>query len=374
MDAAVALPRPAVAADAAAPGRRLAWLGLLALWAVPAAVALGQIVIEQTLAGEAVAWRAALWTTLPNWVLWALLTPPVAMLAARFAPGRAPRWQIAGALLAGGALALGAHAVGNVAAFHLADLPAAWTLDTVATHFSLRAHVNALAFGLVVAATWTWRARERQRERERREAQLQTALARAELQALRMQVRPHFLFNALHAVGATVRRGEGDRAVTMLSRLGELLRLSLESDGAETVPLRRELDVVERYLELEGVRFADRLSVEIDAPPEVRRALVPAWALQPLVENAIKHGVAPQPGPAHVRVAAARDGDRLRITVADSGPGPGASASTAPSTGLGLRATRERLRAHYGDAAALRLGAAAGGGTVATVELPFETA
>ena len=370
---ALALPSGRVAA----PPQRFApaHLGLLALWLVPAAVALGQIYIEQTLAGEAVAWNVALWTTLPNWVLWALLTPPVAALARRWAPGQAPVWQLAVVHAGGAALALGAHAVGNVAAFQLAGLPAAWTVTDVSTHYALRAHVNAVAYALIVAATWAWGAQRARRERERREAGLRAALAEAELHALRMQLRPHFLFNALHAVGATVRTGETDRAVTMLSRLAELLRLSLETDGADEVPLRRELDVVERYLDLERVRFQDRLAVEVDADAEARRGLVPTWALQPLVENAIKHGVAPRPGPARVRVEARRDGDRLHLSVHDDGPGPEGSASRAPSTGVGLANTRSRLDALYGDAASLELRPGQdGAGTEARITLPYRTA
>jgi signal transduction histidine kinase len=343
----------------------------LALWMVPAAVALGQIYIEQTLAGQPVAWRLALWTTLPNWVLWALLTPPVAMLAQRWAPGRAPAWQIAAVHLAGGALALGAHAVGNVAAFRFAGLPAAWTVADLSTHYALRAHVNAVAYALVVASTWTWAMHRRQREREAREGLLRTALAEAELQALRMQLRPHFLFNALHAVGATVRKGEADRAVTMLSRLADLLRLSLETDGADEVTLRRELDVAERYLDLEAIRFQDRLTVAFDVEAGVQRARVPTWILQPLVENAVKHAVAPRTGPARLRIEARRLGDRLRLSVVDDGPGPGAAAA-AHSTGVGLANTAARLAALYGDEATLDLRPGPGGvGAEARVDLPY---
>ena len=376
---AIALPIPRVDTPRQRPG----WAaGLLALWLVPAAVALGQIYIEQTLGGEAIDWPLALWTTLPNWVLWALMTPAVAALAKRFAPGHAPVWQIAAAHVAGAALALGFHAVGNVAAFQLAGLPARWTVGDIEAHYQLRAHVNAVAYALVVAATWAWTASRQRREREAREAALRASLAEAELDALRMQLRPHFLFNALHSVGATVRQGESDRAVSMLASLGDLLRLSLESDGTDEVPLRRELDILDRYLALETARFADRLTVEVDAGDEARRALVPAWVLQPLVENALKHGVAPQPGPASIRVSAHREGERLVLAVHDSGPGPEPSGGPGASgarglrgTGVGLANTRARLDALYGAAAALTLTPGPdGAGTVARVALPYRPA
>ena len=350
-------------------------LALLALWLVPAAVALGQIYIEQTLAGESVDWTVALWTTVPNWALWTLMTPAVAWLAVRMAPGRAPIWQIAVAHAGGAALALGFHAVGNVAAFRLAGLPAEWTWTDVQTHYALRAHVNAVAYALVVAATWAWCAARRRRQREAREAELRASLAEAELDALRMQLRPHFLFNALHAVGATVRNGEGERAVSMLSSLGDLLRMSLESDGTDEIPLRRELDVLDRYLALEKVRFADRLAVHVSASEDARRARVPAWVLQPLVENALKHGIAPKPGPASVRVDARREADALVITVVDDGVGLDGAKRRVPSTGVGLANTRARLDALYGDHASLTLAPGPlGVGAEARLTLPYRLA
>ena len=395
---AVAVPLP----PAAAPRQRPGWTpALLALWAVPAAVALGQILIERTLAGETVDWPLALWTTLPNWALWALMTPAVAWLALRVAPGRAPVWRIVAAHAAGGALALGFHAVGNVAAFQVAGLPAQWTVSDIGTHYALRAHVNAVAYAAIVAGTWAWAGLRQRREREAREAALRASLAEAELGALRMQLRPHFLFNALHAVGGVVRQGESARAVSMLSSLGDLLRLSLETTGADEVPLRRELEVLDRYLALETARFADRLSVHVEASPEARGALVPAWVLQPLVENALKHGVAPRPGPASVHVRAAREGDRLTLTVRDDGAGlasgdgavgdgavgdgavgDGASGNRGPArgpatggTGVGLANTRARLEALYGAEASLTLAPGPGGtGAEARVTLPYRPA
>ncbi|MEM0961889.1 MAG: histidine kinase [Bacteroidota bacterium] len=344
-------------------------LVVMALWAVPAVIALGQIMIEQTLAGQPVAWQPALWTTLPNWVLWALLTPPVVALAARFGPGTAAPWQIVAVHAAGAAIALGAHALGNVTAFRLAGLPSDWTWATFETHYGLRFHVNVVAYGLVVAATWALLAADRSRQRERREAALRADLAEAELRALQMQVRPHFLFNALHAVGATVRKGEGDRAVTMIGQLGDLLRSSFEADGAAEAPLARELDTLEQYLALEQVRVGDRLTVEWDIDPDARAIRVPAWTLQPLVENAIKYAVATRSGPATIRIRAHVEGDVLRMAVEDDGPGPGASGS---GTGVGLANVRGRLTALHGPDARLSLRRGTDGvGTVAEITMPM---
>ncbi|MGB3542689.1 sensor histidine kinase [Rubrivirga sp.] len=344
-------------------------LSVIALWAVPAAIALGQISIEQTLVGEPVAWRAALWTTLPNWVLWAALTPPVVALASRVGPSTAPAWQIVAVHAIGATLALAAHSIGNVAAFRIAGLPSDWTWGTFETHYGLRFHVNVVSYALVVAATWVVMASRRARDRERRHAALEADLANAELRALQMQVRPHFLFNALHAVGATVRKGDGDQAVTMIGQLGDLLRSSLEADGTAIVPLSRELDVLERYLALEGVRVGDRLTVDWNVESDVRQMMVPAWILQPLVENAIKHAVAAHSGPARIEVGArVLEGD-LVLTVEDDGPGLGAT--TTSGTGVGLANTQARLATLYGDDASLDLEANADGGTTARVTLPL---
>ena len=374
---------PASLASDARPAPPALWpqgrtvLAVAALWAVPAAVALGQISIEQTLASEPVDWRTALWTTLPNWVLWAVLTPAVVALAARVGPAKSSVGRIVAVHAGGAALALAAHALGNVAAFRLAGLPSDWTWGTFQTHYALRFHVNLVVYGLIVAATWAAGALTRARERERREATLEADLARAELRALQMQVRPHFLFNALHAVGATVRKGEGDQAVALLGQLGDLLRSSLESDGAAEHALTREVEVLRQYLAVEAVRVGDRLEVVWDVAPEAERALVPAWVLQPLVENAVKHGVASHTEPAVLAVRADVEGAALRLAVEDDGPGLGATPPRrgGAGTGVGLANTRARLAALYGDAAALVLESGADGrGVRAEVTLPFHPA
>ncbi|MDX1420124.1 MAG: histidine kinase [Rubricoccaceae bacterium] len=343
---------------------------VVALWSVPAVVALGQVYLQQVLTAQPMDWRHALWTTLPNWYLWALLTPLIVVVARRFRPGRAAWPVLAGAHTAGALGLLGLHALGSVAVFAIAGLPAEASWAVFWTHYTIRFHVNVVAYALAVAAVWVVDNRRRALDRERQEAALRAELAEAQLQALKMQLRPHFLFNALHAVGATMRKGDADAAVTMLTQLGDLLRFTLEHDGAQEVPLSRELAVLERYLALEGVRFGDRLTARVEADADVRDARVPSWVLQPLVENALKHAVAPYPGPATLAVRARRDGDAVVLEVEDSGPGLGRGASRAPSTGVGLANTRARLAALYGDRARLDLLDGAEGGLLARVTLP----
>ncbi|NNF58533.1 MAG: histidine kinase [Rhodothermaceae bacterium] len=376
MDTTLTLPTPAPSlartprATPVPPGR--AALMVLGLWSIPAAVALGQAYLEQILTARPVDWHHTLWTTLPNWYLWAFLTPLVLVLARRFAPGRASVATLIPVHAAGLVGLLGLHALGSVAVFAIAGLPADWTWGTFWTHYTIRFHVNALAYGLAVAVVWTVDARQRAQERERNEAALRTELAEAELRALKMQLRPHFLFNTLHAIGATVRKGETDHAIGMLTRLGDLLRLALEHDGSQEVPLRQELDLLERYLDLEAIRFGDRLTTTIEADPEARAALVPSWIVQPLVENALKHAIAPDPGPGHIAIRARRETDRLIVDVQDSGPGLGRSMSRAPSHGVGLANTRSRLAKLYGAAASLDL--LSDDGLCARLTLPYQQA
>jgi two-component system LytT family sensor kinase len=186
---------------------------------------------------------------------------------------------------------------------------------------------------------------------------------------LRMELNPHFLYNALNAIAGLVRRQDGARAVEMLARLGTLLRLTLERDSGHEVTLGRELELLDLYLDIERTRFSDRLRVDLDVPAAMLEALVPAFVLQPLVENAIRHGIAPVPEPGWVRIAASAHGGTLAIEIADTGPGVPAEASR--SQGVGLRNTRARLAQLYGGSAGLRLERGAAGGTIATLWLPF---
>ena len=209
----------------------------------------------------------------------------------------------------------------------------------------------------------------RAQERERRSLELSASLARARLEALKMQLQPHFLFNSLNAIAALVHK-DANAADEMLGALSDLLRLTLESSGEQELPLRRELEVVERYLAIEKVRFGDRLNFAIDAAPETLPALVPALVLQPLVENAVRHGLEPLRRPGELTIRAERDGAVLRLLVTDNGAG--LRAPSTPREGVGLANTRARLRELYGDAAALDLISSEEGLTV-RIAIPFHT-
>ena len=202
-------------------------------------------------------------------------------------------------------------------------------------------------------------------------AQLQAQLADARLSALRMQLNPHFLFNTLHAVSALVERDpRGVRR--MIARLSELLRTSLDEADEPEVPLQRELTFTERYLDVIQIRFQGHLRVDMHADDSVRDALVPNLILQPLVENAIKHGISKLSSGGYIEVTAIRRDDRVIISVRDNGPEVSLDQPPSPHS-LGLRNTRARLAALYGPIQSLTLKHAPGGGLIAEVSLPYHT-
>ena len=203
-------------------------------------------------------------------------------------------------------------------------------------------------------------------------AQLETRLVRASLDALKMQLHPHFLFNTLNSITALIRRGRADEAEDIVAGLGELLRRSLEHKQDLKVTLDAELAFLRRYFEIERIRFQDRLQVEIDVPGDCAPLLVPSLILQPLVENAMKHGFSRDPAARVLGIAARREGDRLRLVVYNDGPAPAESSRPRAGTGIGLQNTRARLDMMYGPAARFTLRAEPPRGAVAEIDLPIQ--
>ena len=322
---------------------------------------------------------------------WAVLTPPILLLADRFGVdrGRGAR------LLAFAAAGLAVAATMGWASTELRHLggpgfgarPRRGGGAFGAAPFARRgprggppfwfAFLNALVLYLTVLAAGVARSlsrryHARREEAARREARLEAQLAEARLDALRRQLDPHFLFNTLNAVSALVERDpRGVRR--MIARLSDLLRSSFEGADRPVVPLREELALLSRYVEIMQVRFQGRLTVETTADDAVLDVLVPTLVLQPLVENAIRHGVERIAGPGHVAIDARPDGDALVLRVTDNGPGPAPGAPTAGS-GVGLRNTVARLEQLYGARQRFSIAAAPQGGTVAEIRLPRRVA
>jgi signal transduction histidine kinase len=211
------------------------------------------------------------------------------------------------------------------------------------------------------------------REREVRAAQLQAQLSDARLLALRNHLQPHFLFNTLHSISSLMLR-DVRAADTMIARLSDLLRMSLEDEGEHLTSLKRELDLTQTYLDIEKIRFGDRLSVTFDVPPEALDILVPHFLLQPLVENSIKHGISKRAAGGEILVSASVLRDKLRLTVRDNGTGRGSIVIASHHAGIGLKTTRERLRTLYGDEQQLNLKFLDDGAVEVTILLPFRKA
>ena len=224
---------------------------------------------------------------------------------------------------------------------------------------------------LVAHALWYYRSFK---DRELRASQLEGQLAKAHLQALKNQLQPHFLFNTLHSISALMLT-DVRAADRMMSRLSDLLRISLESEGIQIIPLSQELEFVNGYLEIERVRFEDRLNVVFDVAPETLDALVPHLLLQPLVENAVRHGISRLSSNGEVRIAASHQGLSLCLQVADNGPGMEKSdtSKTQTKAGLGLRATRERLQTLYANEQSMEVRSAPESGVEVEVRIPFRT-
>ena len=202
-----------------------------------------------------------------------------------------------------------------------------------------------------------------------RAAHLEARLAEARLKTLEAELHPHFLFNTLHAISTLVHT-QPDSADRMISRLSDLLRITFSRSGAACVPLHEELAFLQKYLEIEQTRFQDRLTVEYEIDPGTLDAEVPRLILQPLVENAIKHGVAPRTGPGMVSIASRLDGSQLCLTVRDNGVGLSGGARASLHDGVGLSNTRNRLECLYGAAHALDF-VESGQGLTVEMRLPF---
>lgn len=263
------------------------------------------------------------------------------------------------------------------------DLPTDW--QTYQHTMLERLPIDFLTYGGLFAASFAidYYTKYRQRAEEvlrlqLQAAELQTELARLQLTALRGQLQPHFLFNSFNAISTLVRQGRNEQADETIVQLSELLRFVMVNIDLQEMPFEEELAFVRCYLDVERVRFGERLAVGFDVTSEALGCVVPNLLLQPLVENAIKHGVARRTGPGRVTITAARTGNRLRVEVLNDGPIPatGVLADGWPvkSTGIGLRNTRSRLDHVYGTDYRFEITARAEGGAVVRLDLPWRDA
>ena len=344
---------------------RRRWLDWLGLWTLLGLVFATQLFLaEQRFSPHPSTWWQALRSELPDWYLWGLLALVVGTLARRFRIDRG-NWERAVPIHLGASLTLGFFHLVLATAIQVV-LRGSETypfLPKLVDTFAASYHWNLLIYWAIVAL-----AHARDYAQDAREHRMRAAEAR--LQALTMQLRPHFLFNTLNAIAELIHE-DPDAAERMVGRLADLLRTTLETDGSAEVPLATELELVQRYLEIEAVRFQDRLRVRWEVATETRGAAVPAMILLPLVENAVRHGVAARPGPGQLGIRARRDDGTLRVEVWDDGPGLDEDGARTPGQGIGLANTRARLLQLYGPSHRLELIDGAPGGLVVRLSLPF---
>jgi hypothetical protein len=334
---------------------------------------LGVVMVVQSYAfdrsvGRTIYLQRMIITTFASFWVYAALTPAVLWFSWLF-PIEKGRWFWRLLLhVAAGLVFTAVHAAVRPAIYPFLNHSAGLSWKTFESTFLFFSFDNVFnTYFPIVGLAHGWLYYHRIRERDVRAARLEAQLANAQLSMLKMQLQPHFLFNTLHAVSALIR--ENPRAAEeMLEGLGELLRLTLEQQVTQEVPLKTELDFIGRYLNLEQIRFADSLDVTVAADPETLDALVPSMILQPLVENALRHGIAKRARGGVLQVRASRVDETLKIAVEDNGS---RVASAESKEGIGLSNTRARLLQLYGGEQSFDLLANSQGGTTAVVSVPF---
>lgn len=345
------------------------WLLLSLAWLLPATLGAVDTFAQMAMSGDGINYREVAFSFF-DWLFYGVLTPFVVAISRRFplAKPRLARHAAVHALCAilfcfawaaGGVFLnwiLGRGFGGSVLAWY-----GSWVFTTLpfgsAVYFSVVGMEHALRYFVEA------------RERDAQLARLSEQLTGARLAALQSQLNPHFLFNSLNTVNVLVRDRDNAAATRVIEQLSDVLRTSLDRSRNNEVSLDDELELVRQYLAVEQARFSDRLRPRIDVPDELLSAAVPSFALQHLVENAVRHGIARRSDAGRIVVTARRDGDTLELSVLDDGPGP----SGAPvERGHGLENTRERLRTLYGESATLDLRAGdAGPGAIARMRIPY---
>ena len=308
------------------------------------------------------------------WYTWGVLSVGVIRLVRRFPVGREHRWLHLAVHVAAGVLCAFLHqavyqAVHEIAG-DLGGAAAPFLARIGQSFFSPIFTTNIVTYWMIVAGAHAIDYYRRYRERERQAAELEILLTRARLQTLQMQLHPHFLFNTLHTISSLM-DDDPAQARQMMSRLSKLLRRTLDHGERQEVTLADELEMTRQYLEIEQVRFQDRLDVRIDAGEETLRAAVPAFFLQPLAENAIKHAVAQRVSRGTIAIGAQRVDGHLVVTVEDDGPEGNAAPRDGDRKGIGVANTKARLQELYGARQSLELRQRPDGGMIVRVEIPF---
>lgn len=346
------------------------WSLVLALWTVLAVSYAASAVISGRAEGQSTGWGRPLTWTFIDFYLWMFMTPLVAWLGRVTARGN---WGRFFAIHVPAGLALATAQV-------LLTLTLYWSIcgpspsmkdmtfgAFVLMQFVYNAHLSFITYWVLLVLLRAIDSQQRLRDERLRNSHLETQLVQSQLQTLRVQLQPHFLFNTLNAISALA-LADPMQARLMISRLSDFLRLTLEERHAQQVPLSRELEFLECYLGIQQVRFQDRLVTHMDVAGDTVRALVPNMILQPLVENALRHGLLDKPERGTLHIVTRRHGDDLHVQVDDDGLG---LPPEGAKDGIGLGNTRTRLDMLFGDSATLELSRRADGGTRVEMRFPY---
>ena len=348
-------------------------------WTVIATIFIAQNIARELTARHPINWETDVFNEGVYWIAFAILTPLLAWMCRRFSLISAPRWRsLAAHLLASPAIA----ALQVVLYFTLLGLTSVAMQRMAPATFPgwLVRRPDALLVGTITAFWKYWVIvglihgveYARMYARERRDAsELREQLTAAQLDRLKARLQPHFLFNTLNGI-ATLIRDEPARARVMLVRLSDLLRAIVDGGDDQMVPLAREMTLVRQYLEIQEMRFADRLQVSLEVPGESAGLPVPNFLLQPVVENAVQHGIARSERGGTVSIRVRSDASHLDIEVVDQPHGAVDRPADSSGRGIGLATTRERLARLYGDRYGFSMHKGQGGGTVVTLRIPID--
>ena len=324
---------------------------------------------------QPVPWGRSLYVQMTWGYLWALLTPVVLWLVRRF-PIEKQHWRssVLAHLAASTLLSFASGIAGHLLLFVKyggAAVGRPYQFQN-SLRFAVSNYTEAMGIYMLIALlAYAYSYYERYRQGELRASRLEAQLSQAQLQALKMQLHPHFLFNTLHSISALLHR-DTDGARKMITRLGDFLRLTLENSGTQEVTLQQEMEFLRCYLEIERIRFRDRLTTHVQVDPEALDTHVPNLILQPIVENAIRHGIAPRSAPGEIEIRAKQEDGFLRIRIRDNGPGLPMNRSTESlfKKGLGLANTQTRLERLYGARHRFEIANDPAGGLAVTLLIP----
>lgn len=358
------------------------WMWIGSIWLGFGLVDAVQTVFVMRGEGMHHAWVRLFWTCVVGWVPWALATPLVLWLGRRFPPVTlrpVGTWVVHLAACAAVGLTFAAWMTWMDFAFnpYLRNT----SQGTFAHVWSGKFYSGILSFlvlyAAIVTVSYVLDSRERLALQQTETARLNELLSKAQLDALRRQIEPHFLFNTLNAVAGLVRERRNDAAVDMIAGLSDFLRRVLQDSSDQQVPLGEEMAFAQKYLDIQKVRFAERLQLSVDVPSELYPAQVPSLILQPMVENAVKHGIAKRAQGGAIRIAASRSDGMLTLKVSNDGPSLPAGwdlDGEMARPGIGMSNVRTRLRSLYGNAFELTMRNQDAGGVEVSVSLPFAVA